>query len=223
LKSIQVNAKPIQLQTLNNECYLRIKEMILCGTYPWGTRIEVGTLADTFGISKFPVIKAIERLGLEKLVVISPNRGTYVTVPTIKDIREVSDIRILLETYACQTAYNHDADLLIERLKMNENAHTWDILSHDPIPFRDFLDYDRVFHLSFVELTNNERFITYYLNIRSQAELFRTKTFSCENIDGALHMHHKIIENLEAKKISMAIDSLVTHLKEVEKETLDSL
>lgn len=218
------NSNPIKLSSLNNESYLRIKDMILCGDLPWGARIEVGQLAESFGISKFPVIKAIERLSLEKLVVVSPNKGTFVVSPTDHDVREITEIRKILEPAACRLAYEKNRSRLLDDIRnVQAEITTFSGNTQGTIPFRDFLNYDRAFHMTLFINAGNERLHAYYKTVRSQAELFRTKTFILRNIDEALQKHQQIFLALSQGKLEEAVEQLIEHLSEVHHDTIISL
>jgi DNA-binding GntR family transcriptional regulator len=208
------NPNRIQLALLNDECYRRIKDSILCGDMTWGSRIDVNKLAESYEISKFPVIKALERLSLEGLVEVYPNKGTFVVDPKIEDINEVTEIRIILEQAACQRCYHHHYKELISRLHKLENMYSEDErTNYCNIPFKEFLEYDRNFHLTFIQLVHSERLSSYYQVIRSQAELFRTKTFFENNIAEAFHMHRRIYTSLVEADLDGALDSIRKHLE----------
>ena len=218
------NPNRIQLALLNNECYRRIKDSILCGDFYWGSRIDVNQLAASYEISKFPVIRALERLSLEGLVEVLPNKGTYVFNPKVEDVNEVTEIRIILEQAACQNCFHHNYKDLIFRLHRLENIYSEaERANYNSIPFKDFLEYDRSFHLTFFELVNNERLFSYYQTIRSQAELFRTNTFFEDNISEAFEMHHLIYTALVERDLDAALEGIRKHLMQVNADVIKSL
>lgn len=213
----------IELTKIYDECYKRIKEMILCGSIDWGERIDIKTLAKDFGISTFPVVKSIEKLSLEGLVLIYSNRGTFVVSPTENDMREVTESRLVLEPVALRNSFQNNRTGLVSRLKEVERDHEKkDLKIKETESFREFLEYDRNFHASFFQFAENSRLFSFYQIVRSQAELFRTKTFRSENIVGATTMHRQIINELDDGNIDKAIESLKQHIQEVHKETLES-
>lgn len=74
-----------------------IKESILAGLYKEGDHILETEVANTLGISRAPVREAIKELEKEGIVITLPRRGTFVTKFSLEDIREVFEIRMLLE------------------------------------------------------------------------------------------------------------------------------
>lgn len=89
-----------------------IKEMILAGVYKEGDHILETEVAQTLGISRAPVREGIKELENEGVVTVVPRKGTYVTKFTMEDIKEVFDIRLLLE--------NNILEILIEEDKLKE-------------------------------------------------------------------------------------------------------
>ncbi|MCR3955826.1 MAG: GntR family transcriptional regulator [Gudongella sp.] len=74
-----------------------IKESILAGFYKEGDHILETEVANTLGISRAPVREAIKELEKEGIVQTLPRRGTFVTKFSLDDIKEVFEIRMLLE------------------------------------------------------------------------------------------------------------------------------
>ena len=74
-----------------------IKESILAGTYKEGEHILETEVALKLGISRAPVREGIKELEKEGIVTTVPRKGTYVTKFSMEDIKEVFDIRLLLE------------------------------------------------------------------------------------------------------------------------------
>jgi DNA-binding GntR family transcriptional regulator len=62
-----------------------------------GTRLPEDALAEVFGISRTGIRKVLQRLALEHLVTIRPNRGAHVTQPTPKEAQDILGARQLIE------------------------------------------------------------------------------------------------------------------------------
>ena len=158
----------IRPPSLNNECYLRLKEAILIGHFPWGDRLDVNILAENFGISKFPVIKALDRLAMEHLVTILPNKGTFVLSPTIKDVEEVTEIRIMLENLAFTLATEKNLSRLIQMLESKEQEKKWNFEDFSKgLEVGVYLRYDREYHFCFFICSENKRLMDYFEAIRN--------------------------------------------------------
>ena len=84
-------------ENLNSIVVDYIKEEILAGNYKIGEHIYEGEVAMKLGISRAPVREAIRELENEGILTTKPRKGTYVTDYTLEDMKEVFDIRLLLE------------------------------------------------------------------------------------------------------------------------------
>ncbi len=67
-------------------------------------RLTEESLATQLGISKSPVREALNRLEAEGLVVIEPRRGAYVRQFSAKEIRDLYELREILEVHSIEAA-----------------------------------------------------------------------------------------------------------------------
>ncbi|MDT7552062.1 MAG: hypothetical protein QOI16_598 [Pseudonocardiales bacterium] len=74
-----------------------VRELILRGDFPPGSRLGEVELAERLGVSRTPVREALGRLAAEGLVEIVPNRGARVTSWTVAELEDVFDLRTALE------------------------------------------------------------------------------------------------------------------------------
>jgi DNA-binding GntR family transcriptional regulator len=77
--------------------YGELKEAILAGALEPGEPIDKLALCERLGVSRFPVSAALSRLAFERLVVIEPQRGSFVSRISLEDVRERWFIRRALE------------------------------------------------------------------------------------------------------------------------------
>ena len=87
--------------SLTDELVVRLENGILEGLYPPGTRLRQDELCERFGVSRTPVREALRNLQARNLVVMVPNRGAIIQIPSRKDAAEICDVRAELEGYAC--------------------------------------------------------------------------------------------------------------------------
>jgi DNA-binding GntR family transcriptional regulator len=82
---------------LKDAVYAQILEKILDGTLPAGYQLREGELAARFGVSKTPLRDALVRLQADGLVSIPPYRSAVVVGYSHQDLREIYEVRELLE------------------------------------------------------------------------------------------------------------------------------
>lgn len=86
------------------EAYAAIKEAILSLKLEPGTPLLEDELVEQLNISKTPVRSALMHLERDGLVVRAPYKGTYVSEITAKDIREIVQLKAVLEGFAGRLA-----------------------------------------------------------------------------------------------------------------------
>jgi DNA-binding GntR family transcriptional regulator len=84
--------------------YPLIKERIVTTAMRPGARVEEAALMAELGLGRTPIREALQRLAQEKLVVVSPHRGTFVADLSLTDLREVEEVRLELECLCARLA-----------------------------------------------------------------------------------------------------------------------
>lgn len=77
---------------------------IFHGKYRAGQRLVTDALASRFGVSHTPIREALIELGGSGIVNLLPNKGAVVRQLTARDVREVLQVRKVLECEAVRTA-----------------------------------------------------------------------------------------------------------------------
>ena len=89
------NQSPLTL-SLVEQIATRLSERIVTGVYAPAQRIMEQAIADEFQVSRGPVREALRLLEKDGLVTILARRGAQVTKLTIDEVREIFDIRAML-------------------------------------------------------------------------------------------------------------------------------
>src|SRR5947209_2096273 len=92
------------LDPLSRRIFETLRDRILQGELGSGQRLAVRELAESLGVSVTPVRDAINKLAADGLVVVSPRRGTVVASFSPRDVRELYDLRLMLEPGAAEVA-----------------------------------------------------------------------------------------------------------------------
>lgn len=129
---------PPRFQTAEEHAYRYLRDLILAGRLPGGTRLNQDEMAKRLQMSRMPVRQAVLRLESEGLVVSHPNRGAVVTTLGPAAMLELFEMRSVLEGLAFSLALpNIDergrADLAqrLDALEhVQQNATRW-IQLHD--------------------------------------------------------------------------------------------
>lgn len=82
--------------SLAEQIAARLSDRIVSGIYAPGERVMEQAVADEFKVSRGPVREALRLLEKDGLVTILPRRGALVTNLSIDEVREIFDIRAML-------------------------------------------------------------------------------------------------------------------------------
>lgn len=94
-----------------------LRDHILLGRLPAGTRLNLDVIAETYGVSRMPVRDALKQLENEGLVVFHPYRSVEVTSLGPDDIEEIFGIRIELEKLAIGRAIDRLTAADLDRMR----------------------------------------------------------------------------------------------------------
>ncbi len=98
----------------------RIREAIVYGELGLGEPISEDRIATLLGTSRTPVREALAALQLQGLVVIRPQRGSFVFAPTERDVTELCEFRAMLESEALRLSHDRARAATLERMRAAE-------------------------------------------------------------------------------------------------------
>lgn len=101
-----------QTKSLKDVAVDYLTEKILTGEYKPNEKINEVQVANELGISRAPIREGIKELSSQGLVTQIPRKGTYVVELTEKDIKEIYQIRLSLESCII--------DKIVDNDKLNE-------------------------------------------------------------------------------------------------------
>lgn len=84
-------------ENLPDQLAAAISDAILSGAFRPGDRLQPDDIARHFDISKIPVREALRTVEANGWVRSRPRRGTFVASPTLQDLKDVFETRIMLE------------------------------------------------------------------------------------------------------------------------------
>ncbi|MCZ4354737.1 GntR family transcriptional regulator [Roseovarius aestuarii] len=99
--------RPIHKETLQNEVYRQLCELILEGGLAPGESITVASIADAFNVSPMPVREALTRLMQAGALTIISGRSIGVPTPDLASFEDLKNVRIEVESIALRWAIRH--------------------------------------------------------------------------------------------------------------------
>ncbi len=111
-----MEAKP-DAQKTHEWVYQLLRTNLMCGRIEPGKPLTIRGLAEVLDTSPMPVREALHRLACEGAVEVKNNRRVIVPLMTAEKFAELCELRILLETYAAESALPYIQDEHIRRLE----------------------------------------------------------------------------------------------------------
>ncbi len=201
--------------------FTTIRDAIISGKLMPGERLMEKHLAEKIGVSRTPVREALRKLEIEGFVLMTPRKGAIVTVINEKDIKDVLEIRAVLEglaaALACENMMDAEIDKLMSTKKDFENAV--EAKNLDLMVEKDIELHDLIF-----ASTKNNRLVTIINNLREQIHRFRIAYLKDANyLKTIIIEHDKIVQAIVNKDKDVAQELSVNHIKNQEKAVIKSI
>ncbi len=139
---------------LSDQAYERIRKDILTCRLAPGTQIVQSQLAGQHQTGMTPVREALQRLAHEGLVTPVPRSGYVVSPVTFTGIRELFELRSILETAAVRLAALRATD---DQLRQIYDKADFTYRYNDWEDYTRFLSLNADFHCSIAALSGNQR------------------------------------------------------------------
>jgi DNA-binding GntR family transcriptional regulator len=153
--------------SLAHQAYQRLQQEILTCVLVPGQVVSERELARKYEVSKTPMREALSQACHQGLVLRLPGRGYLVAPITIKDIRALFDLRLILETVAVERAAQQPSSALIVGLReMSAVKYELD----EPESHIYFLETNRAFHLTLAEAAGNPRLLALMSDLFDELE-----------------------------------------------------
>ena len=207
--------------TLIEDAYKKIKQMIFEQKFAPGQRLVYEDLGDLLEMSRTPVINALNRLEQEGFVASESFRGFYVRPIDPQEVWDAFGVREALEVYAVEQAI-HFGDKegfagLEEKLREHE-AYTPHYYT------RKKLQIDSRFHLQIAEMAKNQ--VLRYLLKRNFEHIFlraRLDSYDPARMKTSAEEHHRLMERMKKKDVLGSIEILRNHIQKARDHVIKCL
>ncbi len=201
-------------QNLTSLAYNSIKAYVLHEDLDETTRLTEELLSKQLGISKSPVREALNSLHTEGLIRIEARRGAYLRRFSIKEVKDLYELREALEVYAVGVAELTPgliADLRQSTQRTRKFLKANDRLSH--------IDEDTKFHGLIATATGNSELCRVLANVQNQIWICRRNTYHLSS-STAPDAHLAILEALEKGDRKAAQTAMRNHIALVQQRLI---
>lgn len=187
----------------------QIRELIVTGKLRLGEQLSENALAERLGVSRTPVREAFLRLEAERLVEVRPQRGTFVFQCELHHVRDICELRAILEAGALRLGIQRDRPWLLAALEGNlARADAAELASA-----ADYQPFDHEFHEIIVGASGNRQLIEAYGRIAGRIRALRYRLIrSLTQVAGSQAAHREIVESVRANAADDAEVALRHHV-----------
>ena len=187
-----------------------LREMVISGELAAGERINEAELAARLGISRGPLREAIQRLGAEGFIEFRQNRGAFVRTITLDDVRQMYEVRELIEVKAAQMAAASAPDAQIDELRQLLDSAARMLRADRSVAYPT--DFD--LHEYVLQMSGNPFLHRVGMDLQNQVRLARvTSGRAPERARQALDEHQSILAAIAARDSRAAGRAMREHLQ----------
>ena len=99
--------RPEEAETISDDGYRRIRSDIIFGKLRPTQKLRLEALRETYGVSVSTLREILSRLSSEGLVLAEGTRGFEVAPVSADDLKELAELRLLLECHAMEQSFAH--------------------------------------------------------------------------------------------------------------------
>ena len=138
-------------RTAHEDVTESLRNAILGGALPGGTRLVQADIAAELGVSNTPVREAMRQLATEGLIQFDPFRGAVVRTPTLEEVQEVYELRLVLEPLIIRKS--------VERMTSSALQSAWALqrAMEDVSDVAEWVQLNRKLHNSLADAARSPR------------------------------------------------------------------
>jgi DNA-binding GntR family transcriptional regulator len=201
---------PILRKPLHEEATERLRDLIVQGSLPPGSRLNERLLTAQLGVSRTPLREAFKVLATEGLVELLPNRGAIVSAIDPVRIAETLAVMGALEALAGELACMHASDGQVNEIR---SLHQEMLANHARGDLAGYFKFNQAIHLKIVKYSGNAVLYQTYRQLNANVRRARyMANLSRERWDAAVREHGEILEALAQRDVARIRVLLAEHL-----------
>ena len=195
---------------LNEVAYEEIKNMILVGELVQGERVLLDKMAERMNLSITPVREALNKLAQEDLIQMTPRTSYQVVRLDQDDIKDILDIRELLEVFALRSAGDGLRNFPVEGMKALISK------SYSSDNYMEFIEADLLLHRTIISIAKNRKLQKLFDLIYNGIRILAIPSAQVPGrIEKSNQEHLALLKEIGEGNIEKAVEHLSNHIRQV--------
>lgn len=206
---------PPQNGSLRDQAYHRLRRLLILQQVREGERLRESHWATKLSVNRTALREAFARLEAEGFVTKGPKTGYFVPALTTEDMREILDVRIILEGGAIERIISDEHNTPSHLKGMRTACDQLERLVKEEYML-GVAEADRRYHEALIDAAGNKRLMTLYQ--RAPLPILHPEVISGHSwevrVQKTLNEHRSILDAILKGSVEEAKTQLRTHLHE---------
>ena len=188
-----------------------LRKAIYAGEYKSGDELSLTDVAAQLGVSRTPVREAFQVLESEGLITLRMNKGAIVNTIDRKFIRDIFEIRILLESEAARKA----AETGMEEEKLNKLLERlFDLRDHlDTLNVSEYVALNQAIHQAIWQAADNHQLTNYLLELWNGPSVGHGENAAEHHYQASTFEHIAVLQAIQGRKPEKARNAMAQHIR----------
>lgn len=211
-----------QRKNLDVILYENIRESFLYGIFHLGDKIDIDQIAEKYNVSRTPVVQALRRLEFEGMLTTGPTGKLMVPEFSANDIKEIYEVRTLIEQFAVRKISS--SDITLDLTQLNQKEQDCEKGYNEGNVFATS-KADMDFHRELVKLAGNTCLLDFYDAVQGQCFVVNYLLYSNFQVFYKRFKteHKDIINSIEDYENEQTLFLVTHHLDHIKEEIIGLL
>lgn len=210
----------MKIDSLANKVYIELRKKILSNQLVSGTRLKEDVWAKRLDVNRMAVREALTRLLGEQLIETGEKGGYFVKSMSAEDVRQIRELREILELGAIRLAIQKMDEKGIQKLEEICNDFTSMV---ERGYFGGACEADVKFHETLIDSAQNDKLKDIYeiSNIPLFHQKLGKSQTHMDDYELTDQEHRQLLKAIKEKDVKLAEETLTKHLLRGEVEALE--
>ncbi len=179
-------------KTLTDQAYGRLRDDIILGDFKPGSKLRIEQLKERYEMGATPLREALSRLTENGFVTAEGQRGFQVSVTSVDDLDDITNMRVVLENLALKNSFEVGGDEWESRVIASFHQLSKVETSADP-DLSLWEERNRAYHLALISACSSKWLRRFYETLYDQHKRYRNLARIDRSVPRDVHAEHKAI------------------------------